>query len=178
MDKQIQNPERKESRLEKIVRTVKNEAKEYMVDTSASLLYANTIFGAGEYFIAGMEPDKLLKTRIGMSLIGCVIYRPFSKFREYWAKLWKTDAESSKTKKFLTDVSGNITFFAPIYTGIMYLSGASWEEMGAALPAGMLTAIITARPYGWFLDKWRKMFGTKPTLDSYVEKNQSFLDSE
>jgi len=177
MDDQIKDQGRQESRLEKLVRTARTEFKEYLVDTSASLIYANTIFGAGEYFIARMEPDELLRTRIGMSLIGCVIYRPFGKIREYWARFWDTDAKSSKAKKFLTDVSGNVAFFAPIYTGVMYLSGASWQEMCMALPAGMLTATITARPYGMFLDRWREMFGTKPTLDSYVAKERGFPES-
>lgn len=158
-----------ESGLLRIVSTLKKESKQYLVDTSAALIYSNTIYGAGEYFIAGMKQNELLKTRIGMSILGLFVYRPFGKFREYWAKLLSADAQSSRTKKFLTDVSASIIFFAPIYSSVMYMSGASLKEIGAALPSGMLTATITSRPYGWFLDKWRKIFGTKPTLDSYIE---------
>ncbi len=153
-----------ESRLEKIVRTVKDGARGYIVDTSISLIYANAVFGAGEYFIAGMEPDELLKTRVGMSLVGFVIYRPYGKFRDYWAKLLNADAKSSSLKKFFTDVSGNMLYFTPFYAGMMCVSGASVEEMGTALCAGMITAPLTARPYGWIMDRWRRMWGTKPTL--------------
>jgi len=167
--------ENTEGRLAKIVGTIKGGIKNYAVDTSASLLYANTVFGAGEYFIGGMEPEEIMKTRLGMSLLGLVVYRPFGKFRDAWVKLLRTNQGSSKLRKFATDVSANIVFFAPIYTGVAYLAGASPDEIGASLSSGILTVTITGRPYGWFLDRWRKMFGVRPALD-FIEEIETIKD--
>ncbi len=145
-----------------LVEKVREQAKEYVVDTSASLLFANAIFGTVEYLI--MEPDEFIDTRLGMNLLGLVIYRPFGRFRESWAGFCRADETSTKTKKFVTDVTGNVLYFSPIYVSMMYVSGVSWEEIGTALLAGTATATLASRPYGWFLDKWRGIMGTTPTL--------------
>ena len=160
-------------KLEKILRTIKKEAKGYMTDTSAALMFYNPLLAANEYFIGGLEPEEVLSTRIGMSITGLFASRLYGKFREYWAKRCKTDADSSRLRKFVTDVSGNLIFYTPIYSTIMWTSGASPEEIALALPAGLTTGTIMARPYGWFLDKWRKKFGVKPVLDTYIEKTKN-----
>ena len=160
-------------KLEKILKTIKKEAKGYMTDTSAALIFYNPIFAANEYFVGGLESEEVLSTRIGMSIAGLFISRPYGKFREYWAKRCKTNPDSSRLRKFVTDVSGNLLFTTPIYSTIMWASGASPEEMTLALPAGLTAATIVGRPYGWFLDKWRKRFGVKPVLDTYIEKTKN-----
>ncbi|MBW2990926.1 L-alanine exporter AlaE [Candidatus Woesearchaeota archaeon] len=160
---------RNSPKLSKLVSTVKREARGYIADTSAALVFGNIVYGANEYFIGGLEPNEVLKTRLGMSFMGLFISRPYGKFREFWAKLLKTDAESSKLKKFVTDVTGNVAYYSPVYAGIMTLSGASIEEIAKALPAGIVIGFISGRPMGWFMDKSRKLFKVKPVLDKYDE---------
>ena len=159
-------------KLEKVLRTIKKEARGYAVDTSAGLIFYNPLQAANEYFIAGLEPKEVLSTRLGMSVVGLFASRPYGKFREYWAKRCKTNPDSSRLRKFITDASGSLIFYAPIYSAILGISGASSEEIALALPVGMTTAIITGRPYGWFLDKWRKTFRVKPVLDTYIKKTK------
>ena len=93
------------------------------------------------------------------------IGRFYGKSREVWAdKVWKADANSSGLKKLGCEITGMIACQLPIYAGILKLSGASVEEIAAALPAGLILGASTARPYGWFSDRWRKAWGTKPVL--------------
>ncbi len=158
------------SRLPNILSTVKREAKGYLTDTSAALIFYNPPFAASEYFVGGLEPEEILSTRIGMSIAALFISRPYGRFREYWTKRCKTNPDSSRLRKFVTDVSGNLIFYTPIYSTIMWANGVSPEEIALALPAGITTATIMGRPYGWFLDKWRKKFGVKPTLDHDVKE--------
>ncbi len=107
-----------------------------------------------------------------MSITGLFISRLYGKFREYWAKRCKTDADSSRLRKFVTDTFGGLIFYTPIYSAMMGLSGASPEEIALALPAGLTIGTMMSRPYGLFLDKWRKKFGIKPVLDTYIEETK------
>lgn len=157
-------------KLEKILETVKREAKGYMADTSAVFLFYNPILAANEYFLGGLEPKEVLTTRISMSIAGLFTSRLYGKFREYWAKKCKTNPDSSRLRKFVTDTTGIVVFYTPIYSAGMLLSGASAEEIAVALPAGTVIGALTGRPYGWCLDKWRKIWKVKPVLDTYTEK--------
>jgi len=163
-------PKGNEDKEKGLLNIIKTQVKEYAVDTSVSLIYANLVFGAGEYLIVGMDSEEVIKTRIGMSIIGLGVYRPFGKFREYWAKLLKSDENSSFIKKTMTEISAGAVFFTPIYAGVTFLSGVSFEEIALSATIGAVLTGVTARPYGWCLDKSRKLFGIKPVLDSYDKK--------
>jgi len=53
----------------------------------------------------------------------------------------------------------------PVYSTILTLAGASPEEIAVALPCGLTVGALSGRPYGYVLDKWRKHWGTKSTLE-------------
>ena len=56
-------------------------------------------------------------------------------------------------------------FQIPVYAGILCSAGASLKEIAVALPFGLTVGLTTGRPFGYCLDKWRKLYGIKPTLD-------------
>ncbi|HLC81103.1 MAG TPA: L-alanine exporter AlaE [Candidatus Nanoarchaeia archaeon] len=138
--------------------------KNYLVDTTAGLSFYTPIVAANEYFIAGMSSQEVLKTRTFGICVNLVLLRPAAKFRQWWADQWKANAESSAIKKFLIDTSSTIIISAPVYSAILYSSGASLKEAAIALPTGIATGILLARPYGFYLDHWRRHWGTKPTF--------------
>lgn len=160
----------------KFRKDIGKQIKEYLVDTSGVLLFQNPVFGTNEYFIAGLELDEIISTRIGMSTISLLSSRPYGKFREYWAKICKTSPGDSNLRKYLTDVSANIVFYVPIYGGILYTSDVSSDEVGIALSTATALAVVIGRPYGWFLDKWRKIFKVKPVLGSFHDEKTGKLD--
>ncbi len=171
----MHNPHTKEKNLEKIINEdnlsekitsskALKTAKKYIVDTTAGWAFYTPLIGMSEYLIAGMENEAILKSRLSAMAVHAVIMRPYAKFREYWAKKWNVDNESSKLKKFLVDTSAMILVQTPVYTSILYNAGASPEEMLKALPAGLAIGALSGRPYGYFLDKWRKIYGEKPVL--------------
>ena len=139
--------------------------KSYMVDTLAGTLFFQPLLAVNEYLIAGMDIDKVIKARIIGTGIGFVMNRPYGKFREYWAKLWNADADSSRLKKFTVDASGLAVMMTPFYAGSLYYAGASLEEMLVAVPTAIASSAALGRPYGWWMDQFRKYFRTNPTLD-------------
>jgi len=134
--------------------------KQYLVDYSIYTPFYTIAMGTGEYFIAGLESDEVLKLRVigaATDLVGSFLY---GYSRERWAMLWHTNAQSSRLRKFFVDSSMSIAFAIP-YGLALFLVGADRKEASVALVVGT----VTGRAYGYLLDKWRKRWGTTPTLD-------------
>ncbi len=138
----------------------------YLVDTTAGWLFYTPLMVISEYGIAGMSGEEVLQSRLYAAAVHAVIMRPYGKYREWWATTWKADAHSTPLKKAVVDTTASILFQLPLYSGILYASGASWKEIAVALPAGLAIGTISGRPFGYALDKWRKMWGAKPTLET------------
>ncbi len=138
--------------------------RSYAADTTISWLYWTPVMAAIES-LSGLETDEILKSRLASICLGAFIARPQGMFRQYWANLWNADAGSSRVKKLAVDTSAQICFQVPLYSIILYFSGASLKEGIAALSTGVAIGALSARPFGYIQDKWRKLWGTKPTLD-------------
>ncbi|MBI4738050.1 L-alanine exporter AlaE [Candidatus Woesearchaeota archaeon] len=138
--------------------------KDYLVDTSSSLIFYAPVFTFVEYVIAGMESNEVLKSRTIGTIVGIVTARPYGKFREWWSHARRTDSGSSQLKKLLTETSGLTLFTLPCYVATLTIAGASFDETVVALPSGLALSALSSRPYGYFLDRWRKLWGGKPTL--------------
>lgn len=145
-------------------RPASSKLKSYIVDTTSSWLYWTPVMTLTE-LCSGMEAEEIVNSRLIAMGLALGIARPHGMFRQYWADLWKADANSSKKKKVFVDITANACFQAPIYSAILYLSGVSLEEGAAALATGLTIGAIGSRPFGYVQDKWRKLWGTKPTLD-------------
>lgn len=138
--------------------------RNYMVDTTASWMYwtpVMTVMGT----LSGMKADELLKQGLVSVAVYAVIGRPYGMFRQYWADLRKADAASPKRKKFMVDTSAQMCFNAGFYLTVPYFLGASLEEGMAALASSLTVGALFGRLFGYAQDKWRKQWGTKPTLD-------------
>jgi hypothetical protein len=140
-------------------------AKGYLVDSLAGLTFFTPVNAFNELFIADMSAQTCIKSRLIGIGIGLVVNRPYGIYREWLAKLMNANAESSKMKKFIVDVIALDTFCLPFFCGLYYVAGATFREAAIAIGMALITGTITARPYGWYLDKFRKLFGTKPTLE-------------
>ncbi len=158
--------EEKETLEDKIqTNEVKTSAiKNYIIDTSAALSFWTPIMTSIEYFGAGMDSEEVLKSRLAATTVHMTIARPYGKLRQWVADKMGANTESSQSKKFAIDTLAMISTQAPLYAGILYFSGASLQEVVVALPTGLAVGAVSGRPYGYCLDKWRKLWGTKTTF--------------
>lgn len=138
--------------------------RNYVVDTTAAWLYWTPLMTVTET-ISGMESEEIFKSRLMSLCVHAFLGRPNGMFRQYWANTWNADAESSPLKKFAVDTSAQVCFQVPIYSTMLYFSGASFKEGITALTTGVAVGILSGRGFGYVQDKWRKLWGTKPTLD-------------
>ncbi len=143
---------------------LKESAKDYLVDTSASWVFYTPLMALEEAAIAGMEPNEVIKSRLAGIAVQSLVMRPYGKFRQGWANYWGANESSSKLKKTLIDTSSSVLYQLPVYSSILALAGASFDEICVALPLGLVIGITSGRPYGYFLDKWRKTWKRRSTL--------------
>src|SRR3989338_6791869 len=110
--------------------------KSYMVDVTSAWIFYTPIVALSEY-ASGMESEKILKSRLISVGLQIFIARPLGVFRQYWANLWDAGQESTPLKKFAGDTSFQVLTQAPIYSGMLYLAGASFNQGVAAVSLGL-----------------------------------------
>jgi len=147
---------------ERVERIKDNWIYQYAVDTAAMITFSTPIAMANEIFIADMEVEQSLKARGIATVVNLLTARPYGKFRDYLFKKCHTTEESGFIKKAATDILAFATFQAPLYAGILAVSGAKPENIlvGSVVITGLSGFI--GRPYGAYLDIVRKFFGLKP----------------
>ena len=139
--------------------------KAYLVDTSARIIFYVPVIGVWEKWVAEMEIVEVLKSRAGAVLINLVAGRIHGKVREWLCLLTRIDGSSSRTRKLVLDTLSGTVVGLITYSTVLYFSGASFDEAAVALPFGLLFTGSTGRPFGRFLDLYRKVWGTAPVLD-------------
>jgi len=144
-----------------------DQGKKYLVDTASALIYSNAVFTPIELLTTGGNLDEVSETRLKMGLVALVISRPYGAFRNFWSqKVWKVDKESSKIKKYVSDVTANLFYYGGIYTIISLSTRRDLKEIGVALACASITTAVTGRPYGVFMDYCRKKVGIQPAIKS------------
>ncbi len=141
----------------------KNLGKEYLVNTSASLIFYNPANAFTEYFFGGMTLNQVWHTREVGSTVGLVSGYLYAGFRKRLAKILSVNEESSQLKKGLTEISAAGIFALLTYPIVLKFSEQPPNYL-AALSSTTTFAMASAIPYGYYLDKWRNFFGFKPLL--------------
>lgn len=140
-------------------------AKNYLLDSSASAAVYCPLFALVEY-CSGMDSEEILKSRATGLVFSFTLSRPYSWLRNWWADVCHADTSSSNLKKLVVDATASALFQLPFSTGTyLLIAGASLQETAVALPGVLMIAAISGRPYGYVLDKWRKLWGATSTLD-------------
>lgn len=60
------------------------------------------------------------------------------------------------------------------YTAMLYIAGASLDEALIAMPFVLGLSTTTGRPFGKFLDWYRKKIGTTPVYEKLNKETETF----
>ena len=147
---------------DKFERLRDSSAYKYAVDTVAMISFSTPIAMINEITVAGMGVIDSLKARGIATCVNLATARPYGKYRDWIFKKTKTDEKSGFFRKFFTDILAFATFQAPLYAGIISVSGADAE--GVAKGTATITALsgIIGRPYGAYMDWLREQCGITP----------------
>ena len=137
----------------------------YWVDTTARILWYVPILGCWEVFAVQLDTAEVLTSRSVAVLWNLFLGRFHGKVREWLSALTGITTDSSGGRKLALDtLTGMVVTFIS-YASSLFIAGASLEEAAVALPFALVFGIVTGRPYGRFLDWYRKRWGTQPVLD-------------
>lgn len=140
--------------------------KAYFVDTSARILWYVPVLGLWEKFIVGMDNSEVFISRTAAIAWNFGIGRLHGKTREWLSHLTHITAQSPSYQKLILDTLTGLIVTIVSYTASLALSGASLEEAKIALPFALIFGLTTGRPYGRFLDWYRKKWRTTPVLNT------------
>lgn len=149
----------------------KNVGQEYLVNTSASLIFYNPANALTEHFFGHKTPEEIIYLRLFGSAFGLVNGSLYAGLRKRWAQLFSANEQSSRLKKWLVESSASGLFGLMTYPIILNVAEKVFPAQ-QNLDSNNLSAIATAVgfaaisgiPFGYILDKWRKLFGFKPLL--------------
>ncbi len=137
--------------------------KNWAVDVTAGWLYWTPVMATTE-LASGMEPEEVIKSRAMSLLNHAVLGRVYGKYRQVMAKWYRADENSSELRKAASDITAQLTLQIPIYSTMLFFSGASLREGLAALGTGLAVGFFAGRPFGYVQDRWRKLWGTQQTF--------------
>jgi hypothetical protein len=130
----------------------------FLADTTALLLFFSTTGALNERFIAGMDWEQVLHAR----LLGAALMIPVARPYGMWRDWLMTHAGDSRSSRLVWDSLALVSFQVPIYALIIWISGASGQDLWVGVISATLLMIVLGRPYGWFLNLVRRLFGLAP----------------
>ena len=139
--------------------------KNYLIDTSGSLVFWMPVMALFEYGTLDMEWEQVKHARVAAAFIHLGIMRPYNVVREYLANRWGVNYNSPWHHKIGVDSVAMLPVTTPAYAVILASAGASAKQVFLGLPADLaLSLSLTALLYTPFADAWSKLLGKKPVL--------------
>ena len=134
-----------------------------IIDTLVTIIFFTIVATFSELIIAGMEPSKVLETRLLMVPIMILTGRPYTRWRDWFVKQLQPQSFWCAA---LVDTASFLSFQAPVYAATLLIAGANLAEVSAAIGSAVIFMIILARPFGLFVDWARDTFGIGSTQRS------------
>ncbi len=137
-------------------------SNEHKFRQAAADMFAMVVFSfiagmAIEIFVSGMTFEQSLASRLLAIPVNIAIALPYGIFRD-WVLRRGAHISPSKTMKKLADMFAYVCFQSPVYAAILYVVGASNEQIITAVSSNAVVAGGLGVVYGVFLDACRKWF--------------------
>jgi hypothetical protein len=140
----------------------------YFVDVGSGWAYY-TPTSAIQELLVGRDLETVAKTRIIGLATHAVSMRPIGLLRNHVAKKLGVTDESPLRDKIKVNLIGAVPIQAVTYVGMlvggMAWSGHyNWKASAWAWIVGVGLGIPHSIPYGWFQDRFRRVFGIQPAI--------------
>ena len=145
----------------------------FAVDTTASLIFYNAVNGSNELYHS-TDPVKCLKTRAVGSVINVATARFFGIYRDFIYRKFDIGETAGQGRKFLADAFATTTFGTPLYTSLLYFMDYEPEQLAKASGSFFVYSLFISRPYGWFLDYFRTIFGLESASKTLKKEEELY----
>ncbi len=127
-----------------------------------SNMAAGTVLGTmNDYFVAGMEPPEVLRTRLAAIPVHLATGRFYGKCRDAVYRKFHVTDDSGWLKRYVSDVFVFATFITPLYVGFASLAGAESDEIACGATFMTVAAPGIGKASGYANDCIRRAAGMK-----------------
>ncbi|MEB7601844.1 L-alanine exporter AlaE [Raoultella terrigena] len=128
-----------------------------VADTFAMVVYCTVVNMMIEIFLSGMTFEQSLSSRLVAIPVNIIIAVPYGFYRDRAMRLARHISPSGWMKN-VADVVAYVTFQSPVYVAILFVVGADWHQIAAAVSSNIVVSMLMGAAYGYFLDYCRRLF--------------------
>ncbi|WP_159872742.1 MULTISPECIES: L-alanine exporter AlaE [unclassified Raoultella] len=128
-----------------------------VADTFAMVVYCTVVNMMIEIFLSGMTFEQSLSSRLVAIPVNIIIAVPYGFYRDRAMRLARHISPSGWMKN-IADVVAYVTFQSPVYVAILFVVGADWHQIAAAVSSNIVVSMLMGAAYGYFLDYCRRLF--------------------
>ena len=128
-----------------------------VADTFAMVVYCTVVNMMIEIFLSGMTFEQSLSSRLVAIPVNIIIAVPYGFYRDRAMRL-ACHISPSGWMKNVADVVAYVTFQSPVYVAILFVVGADWHQIAAAVSSNIVVSMLMGAAYGYFLDYCRRLF--------------------
>lgn len=139
-------------------RPSKHDLRRFAADTTALLSFFTLTGIINERWIAGMSWSEVLNARVLGAVLMVPVARPYGLWRDWLLQRARPD----RISQFVWDALALMSFQAPIYAAIIFISGAAGRSLLFGVAGAVVMMLVLGRPYGLYLTWVRNRFGVPP----------------
>ncbi|VDR25269.1 L-alanine exporter AlaE [Raoultella terrigena] len=97
-----------------------------------------------EIFLSGMTFEQSLSSRLVAIPVNIIIAVPYGFYRDRAMRLARHISPSGWMKN-VADVVAYVTFQSPVYVAILFVVGADWHQIAAAVSSNIVVSMLNGR---------------------------------
>ena len=110
-----------------------------------------------EIVVAGLTIKQSALVRLTAIPVMLFAGRPYGIYRD-WLIRRLPESSQNELNVSAVDILANTSFQVTLYVILLTVNGASIEQVLKAAATAAVVNFVIGRPYGYFLDFWRKLF--------------------
>ncbi|OIQ26684.1 L-alanine exporter AlaE [uncultured Vibrio sp.] len=126
-------------------------------DTFAMVVFCFVSGMIIEIFISGMTFEQSLASRTLSIPVNIAIAWPYGIFRDFVLRQGRSFSDTGLAKN-ISDLIAYVLFQSPVYAAILFVVGASTDQIITAVTSNAVVSCGMGVLYGYFLDMCRKWF--------------------
>lgn len=131
--------------------------RRFLADTTAMILFSTCVGMFIEIVVAGLSIKQSALVRLTAIPVMLFAGRPYGIYRD-WLIRCLPESSHNELGVSAVDILANTSFQVTLYVILLTVNGASIEQVLKAAATAAVVNFVIGRPYGYFLDFWRKLF--------------------
>lgn len=133
-----------------------------VADTLSLVTFAFAVGMFAEVVVSGLSVFQSLQSRLIAIPLNTAVARPFGIYRD-WLFSRARARQRGKLARIAVDIFALWSFMMPQYAAVLFFVGAAPGQILTACLTISVVMTMIGRPYGLYLELWRRLFGIVET---------------